>query len=293
MGLKIDVLLDDGSPLGVTERSLMGEDGRIGIGGAEQALLTLCSAWKYFGNDVTLYNDPRELNASSFEQRAIASFNPQENRDILIIFRSPNPISYNAKGFKLWWSCDQFTIDSFKDFASTVQKIVTISPYHSDYFKRMYGIENSIPIDIPIRTWEYKSKVEKIPKRCIFTSIPDRGLLPLCAAWAQIVAQVPDASLAITSDWRLWDSTITDEPTRPYRLAFAGLPNVQYYGAIKRSQLVQLQLEAEVHLYPCVYEELFCISVAESQVAGVLPITSDAGALRTTNMGWNTCRKSK
>jgi hypothetical protein len=149
----------------------------------------------------------------------------------------------------------------------------------------MYGIENAIDIDIPVRTWEYQNKVEKISKRCIFTSMPDRGLIPLSMAWPRIVAQVPDATLAITSDWRLWDCNIGDGPVRPYRLMFAGLPNVSYYGAVKRNELVQRQLEAELHLYPCVYEELFCISVAESQVAGIFPITSDAGALRTTNMG--------
>ena len=31
--------------------------------------------------------------------------------------------------------------------------------------------------------------------------------------------------------------------------------------------------------------ELFCIAVAESQVAGAFPVTSDVGSLGTTNMG--------
>jgi len=44
-------------------------------------------------------------------------------------------------------------------------------------------------------------------------------------------------------------------------------------------------MEAELHLYPSTFEEMFCISVAESQVAGVFPITSTSGALPTTNMG--------
>ena len=56
-------------------------------------------------------------------------------------------------------------------------------------------------------------------------------------------------------------------------------------GAIKRSELIQIQMEAQLHLYPCTYEELFCYSVAESQVAGAFPITSSFGALPSTNMG--------
>ena len=42
MGRVIHVLANDGSPLGVTEKSIFGEDGRVGVGGAELALLTMC-----------------------------------------------------------------------------------------------------------------------------------------------------------------------------------------------------------------------------------------------------------
>jgi glycosyltransferase involved in cell wall biosynthesis len=70
----------------------------------------------------------------------------------------------------------------------------------------------------------------------------------------------------------------------PYRLAFARMPNINYRAAVKRSELIQIQMEAEVMPYCCTYDELFCIAVAESQVAGTLPITSDVGALATTNM---------
>lgn len=284
-GRKIHVLTNDGSPLGVTERTMRGEDGRLGVGGAELALLTMCGAWQYYGNDVTLYNDPNAIGVSSFKQLPISDFNPQDDRDILIIFRSPNRRIDNAKGRKIWWSCDSYTVDDFREFRGHVEKVVCISPYHAQYFKTMYGITDGIPIDLPVRTWEYRDKVQKIPKRCIFTSIPDRGVMELHAAWPRIQAEVPEASLMITSDWRLWADWQTEESIRQYRLSYAHHNNVSYVGAVRRSELVQIQMEAEVHLYPSIFEEMFCISVAESQVAGVLPITNNTGALSTTNMG--------
>jgi glycosyltransferase involved in cell wall biosynthesis len=284
--MKIDVLANDGSPLGVTEQSIYGQDGRMGVGGAELAILTLLKGWHDAGHDVTFYNDPKVPNGSCFAQEPIHKFRASHERDVLIIFRSPNERSIGATGLKVWFSCDQFTVGSFKDFAPTVNKIVTISPFHSDYFNRMYGINNTIPIDLPIRTWEYEGKdIVKVPHRCIFTSMPDRGLMPLNAAWHRIVEQVPDASLVITSDWRLWTEWANEEQTRDYRMAFARQPNVIYRGAVNRGQLIDDQLKAELHLYPCVYDELFCISVAESQVAGAYPITSAMGAVETTNMG--------
>jgi glycosyltransferase involved in cell wall biosynthesis len=284
-GRKIHVLARDGSPLGVTEKTMRGEDGRMGVGGAELAILTLCSAWQFYGNDVTFYNDPKEIGASSFRQLPLADFNPHEDRDILIIFRSPNPLASISKGKKIWFSCDSYTIDDFRAFRGQVEKVVCISPHHANYFKAMYGIMDAIPIDLPVRTWEYQKKVEKVSKRCIFTSIPDRGVMELHAAWPRIYKEVPEASLVITSDWRLWVDWASEEQIRSFKHSYSLQPNVTYRGAIPRHELVQIQQSAELHLYPCIFEEQFCISVAESQVAGVFPITSDMGALKTTNMG--------
>lgn len=285
MSRKIHVLARDGSPLGVTEKTLRGEDGRLGVGGAELAILTLCRAWQGYGNDVTFYNDPKEIGASAFRQLPVADFDPNESRDILIIFRSPNPLASISKGKKIWFSCDSYTIDDFRAFRKEVDKVVCISPHHASYFKNMYGIYDAIPIDLPVRTWEYQNKVEKISKRCIFTSIPDRGVMELHAVWPRIHKEVPEASLVITSDWRLWADWCTEEQIRGYKHSYGLHPNVIYRGAIRRNELIQIQQEAELHLYPCTFEEQFCISVAESQVAGVFPITSDMGALKTTNMG--------
>jgi hypothetical protein len=64
------------------------------------------------------------------------------------------------------------------------------------------------------------------------------------------------------------------------------LKNVTMRGAIRRSELVQEQLKAEVLPYFCTYPELFCYTVAEAECAGILPVTTRIGALDTTNFGW-------
>lgn len=285
MGRKIDIICRDGSPLGVTEATMRGEDGRLGVGGSELALLTMCGAWQYYGNDVTLYNDPRQHNKSSFKQRAKSEFNPSDDRDILIVFRSPNPRVNGAKGKKVWWSCDSHTIDDYRAFRPQVDKVVCISPHHAKYFKEMYGITDAVSIDLPVRTWEYPNNPGKVSKRCIFTSIPDRGAMQLSQVWPRIHQQVPDATLFITSDWRLWTESANEGMLHQYKMSFAHQKGVTYFGAVKRNMLVDIQSQADVHLYPCTFEEQFCISVAESQVAGTFPISSSMGALPTTNMG--------
>ena len=283
--MKIDILCNDGSPLKVTLATLMGTDpAQPGVGGSEYALLTMCEAWHNAGHQVCLYNNPDLPNGSPFEQRRVNDFKPQDNRDVLIVFRSPNFRVNEATGLKVWWSCDSHTTGSYPTFAKMVDKIVTISPHHSDFFKTTYGIDNTIDIDLPVRCWEYTQPVEKIPYRCIFTSVPDRGLAEMMLCWPHIVKQVPEATLVVTSDYRLWGcgAARNEHHLQP----FIGNPSARMLGAIKRPQLVEEELKAELFVYPCTFDEQFCISCSEAQIAGAYPITSDFGALPTTNMGY-------
>jgi glycosyltransferase involved in cell wall biosynthesis len=281
--MKLDIICNDGSPLQTHLADLYGGHGRIGLGGAECALHTLCEAWHNDGYDIRLYNDPINPELSPYQQFPLDNFNPQDDRDVLIIFRSPNIRADGAKGMKVFWSCDQFTCGNYKDFAPKVDKIVTISPFHAQYFQTRYGISDTITIDLPVREWDYLEKVEKIPHRLVFCSVPDRGLDVLADVFDEIVKAVPDVSLTITSDYRLWGSSA---PLNERHVArFLGNESVRFLGAIPRMDMVKEQQQAEILAYPCTYEELFCYAVAECSVAGAYPITSNEGAVETTNMG--------
>ena len=285
MGLRISILCTDGSPLGVTLKDLWGEGNRgIGIGGSEYALLTMCEEWHKAGHEVILYNNPMTTNGSPFEQRNISSFDPNEDRDVLIVFRSPSPRSLAAKGLKVWFSCDQETIGDFAHFATTVHKIVCISPRHAQYFAERYKIHNTTVIDIPVRIGDFDTleEVEKIKNRLIFTSVPARGLDNLIKIYPEIQKAIPDVSLAITSDYRLWGCPASNEH---FRSKWLSQSNVQFFGALPRIKYLEELMKAQIFLYQCEYDELFCVSCSEAQYAGAYPITSNAGALPTTNMG--------
>lgn len=280
--LVIDVLCNDGSPLGVHLSDIYGNMGRIGVGGAELALLTLCEAWGKSGHHVRLYNNPTRMEESPFEQLPIKLFRPHDDRDILIIFRSPNRRIDHAKGKKIWWSTDQYTVGDFKLFSEKVDKIVTISPYHAHYFQEVYGITNTHTIDLPVRLGDYGWPITKKPKSMLFCSVPDRGLYLLADIYPRVKESVPEASLTITSDYRLWG--VGEPRNEHYITKFLGMDGVRFLGAVPRMEMVQAQKEAEIQSYPCTYEELFCYSVAECQVAGAVPITTQTGAIHSTNM---------
>lgn len=281
--MKIDILAVHGSPLGVTLNTLRGEDGQLGVGGAELALLTMCETWAEEGHEVTLYNNPRVFTETPFRQRGVHEFIPSQDRDVVIAFRAPNRVMPDCKGLKVWWSTDQFTIGDYRAFAPLVDKIVCISPYHKEYFNKHYGIHKAITIDLPVRLKDYAQSLVKIPNRLIFTSVPTRGLDILADYWMDIKRDVPDASLVITSDFRLWGQSHAGNEA--FRMKWLGKPDVNFMGAIPRHELIKQQLQAEVLAYPCSYEELFCYTVAESCVAGTYPITTGIGAIPTTTFG--------
>lgn len=279
--MKIHILCNDGSPIGVTPNTIYGDSRRIGVGGAELALLTLAEGWKEQGHEVVLFNNPWEI-TPLLDQRPIAVFNPQENRDFLIIFRSPNVRSLPAKGRKIWWSCDQRTVGNFREFGLTVDQIVTISNFHKEHFEEVYNLDSTV-IDLPIREQDYTPPVESaVPYRMLYSSVPERGLAILAQTYPLIRKQIPEVSLVVTADHRLWGG-VDNSPQ--YRSMMFGQEGIQFLGAVSRHRLIEEQWKAEVLSFPCIYDELFCYAVAEAQYTSTLPITSNFGSLRTTNMG--------
>lgn len=283
--MKIDWYCTDGSPLGIVQQDIYGEiPDRLGVGGSELAMFNLCNMFTDAGHQVTLYNNPRTQSTAKFEQRNQRDFHPKDDRDILIIFRTANFGLSEAKGYKIFYTHDQQTMVEFpyKNAANFCQKIIGISPFHVSYLKEVYGL-NAISIDLPVNIADYEKPVEKVPYRCLFSSVPGRGLQQLREIWELISRQVPEASLVITSDYRLWNSPFP--LNEQYRKQWIGKENISFRGAIRRKDLIREQLQAQLLTYPCTYEELFCYAVAEAQVAGTYPITDDISCLGTTNMG--------
>ncbi len=279
--MKVDILCNDGSPLKVIPSDIYDR----GVGGAELALLTFAPKLAEAGHQVRVYNNPREIGVhEGVEFLNINQYVPREERDVVIAFRSPNPMLPSSRGRKIFWSCDQQTAGNYAtDIIPFVDHTVVISEFHKGYFQQRYKWpEDKVTVlDLGVRTWEYSETSVKIPGRMIYCSVPDRGLRILHKIWPEIKRRVSHASLAITADYRLWG---VDYPGNEKHVAmWANQPDVGFMGMISRERLVAEQMEAEIHAFPCTYDEMFCIAAAECQVAGAVPVTSINGALATTN----------
>ena len=155
------------------------------------------------------------------------------------------------------------SVGNYREFAGHVDKIVTISPRHAQYFKDNYGIQNAEVIDIPVRVQDYEEvrqneRIEKVKNRLLFSSVPARGLDNLWRVYQRIQREVPDVNLVITSDYRLWGVGASNEH---FRVKWMHITNVDFMGAVPRAQLIREQMKAQILLYPSNYDELFCVAV--------------------------------
>jgi glycosyltransferase involved in cell wall biosynthesis len=281
--LTIDLYCRDGSPLKISPPMIYGR----GVGGAELSMMTWAKEMAERGHQVRIYNNPDTAgDYEGVEYLPQDDFEPLAKRDVFIAYRSPphKNIDQIKAGLKLHWSCDQFTFGNYAtDIVPFVDKIICISPYHMmDYQARYNPPEDKLTyIDLGVRLQDYPLEIEKIQNRFIFCSVPERGLRIIRLIWPQIKEALPDATLVITADHRLWGSYSPNN--QRYRLDLLGQDGIVFLGAIERHKLAKHQMQAQIHLHPAIYEELFCISSAECQAVGAYSMTPDTGALETTN----------
>jgi glycosyltransferase involved in cell wall biosynthesis len=282
--LKIAFFCNGGSPMGITPDRYWEQ----GTGGAETALIWIAHHLAKRGHEVSVYNDPAEPGVyERVAYKPCFMFDLKKPLDVLVVFRNPwmGVMRSNAK-LKVFWSCDQQTEGEYAtQVFPWVDHTIAISFYHLNYLVARYGLDPSTAwvTDLGVNWDEYRKKGKKVKNRLIYCSQPERGLDILFRAFGLIREQVPDVSLTITADRRLWGVDYRgDEEYRAQWATLGESDRVNYVGAVPRQELVRLQSEAEIFAYPCRYPELFCLSVAECQVAGTVPVTSTAGSLPTT-----------
>ncbi len=259
-----------------------------GVGGAEASVIYLTRAWAAMGHEVTVYGEiPEPMVGHGVKYEHAEMFSPTDDRDVFILHRTPAfkyIIERVNADVKLFFSCDQGTVGKWSDsIYPFIDKIIAISPYHAQYLYLYQNAKkkNIYVTDLGVTVSDYTKKVKKIKNKMIFCSVPERGLTYAIDYFRVLRQRIPDATLVVTSDHRLWGASYTG--VSPVLLSVAqNTEGIEYLGKIDRKELIRHQLESEIMFYPCCYDENFCISAAECQMAGAVPVTTRIGAMSTT-----------
>lgn len=123
---------------------------------------------------------------------------------------------------------------------------IVLSPYHQTVFGQNSRI-------VPLSCWSERFKgVTKVPRQCLYSSSPDRGLDFLNSIWKEVHNET--GAILIST----------------------------YNKMISEEQMEEFYKDSQFWLHPGRGIELFCISAVKAQVAGCIPVIVPTMALETT-----------
>ena len=127
-------------------------------------------------------------------------------------------------------------------------------------------------------------KGTKRPHSFLYSSFPNRGLLPLLQMWPAIVDRWPDATLDVFCDLdHEWTNRVSGDRVAAIREQLAkGRKGVVVRGWVSKAELASAWATTDIWLYPCVFQETFCLTALEAASSGCLVVCSDLAALQNT-----------
>jgi glycosyltransferase involved in cell wall biosynthesis len=166
-----------------------------------------------------------------------------------------------------------------------LKKVFCLTDWHKQYFLTnfpscagrvdvlSYGLDQS----------RFQRGAKK-PHSFLYSSFPNRGLLPLLQMWPRIVEHWPDATLEVFCDLdHEWTNRVFREGIVAIRgLLASGLRGVVVRGWVSKAELAAAWATTDIWLYPCVFQETFCLTALEAAYSGCLVVCSDLAALQNT-----------
>lgn len=167
------------------------------------------------------------------------------------------------------------------------RKLFCLTDWHSNYVSEWlplvkdfvqshhYGIDQSL----------FQSKRRKTPFKFIYSSFPNRGLLPLLQMWTRIKQIQPLATLNIYCNLdHEWTNQTYPEMMKEIKQLLTELKNqgIFYHGWTDKKTLAESWQTADIWFYPCIFAETFCLTALEAALSKTFVVTNGLAALENT-----------
>jgi len=203
------------------------------------------------------------------------------------VSRSIEELIQSNKQYKILWAhdnCDQPQFLRLPEIVSQIDKIVCVSNWEAEqYIKYNRAPADKITVIHNGVADLFNPKKSK-SKTAIFFSAPHKGIAPLPKIWKQVIKNHPDAKLKVFSSYDLYGQDHVERIKLQEHFdaieELKSLQGVEYSPCIDREELLPHIQDAAFFIHPNVWEETFCVSMAEAMACGCFPIVSDIGALR-------------
>lgn len=266
-----------------------------GIGGSEEAVIQLSTQLANMGWNVTVYATPGDKAGIYYRHgsggdvcwKQYYEFNPKDEYNVVISWRNPAFFDADIKAKKkyLWLHDVMEKAEFFKERLDNIDKVIFVGKYHAELYKGVIPEEkwfisgNGIDPEafmIPDRP--------RTKHRMIYMSAYNRGLKVLLQNWDAVKKAVPDATLDIYYGWDSYDAINQNNPERMQWKAdlvklIDSCDGVTDHGKIGHKQIIEEIKSADIFAYPCVFNEVYCISYVKAMAGGAYPVSSDYAEL--------------
>lgn len=265
-----------------------------GIPGTEEAFIHMARRLAARGHDVNVYVHTGDL-AGTYDGavwRDISTLPARLETDVAVVLDISRIANMETDGLIYYWMQSDGADLSGPEFRR-VHKFMPLSMQSRQRFpafpdQRFFLSRNGIEVS------QFEREVERHPRKVVYGSDYDRGLIWLLAAWPKVRAAHPDAELHIFYGWQIFDRKIelfgesNPELGRQWAAYKAQLergmahPGVVHLGRVGHEEVARQFLSAAVWAYPCTFPETSCITAMKAQVAGAIPVVYATAALGET-----------
>lgn len=176
---------------------------------------------------------------------------------------------------------------------SKLKRIFCLTEWHSGEvskeFLQLKDIIEPFYYGIDIELFKKYQNIPKKPYKFIYSSFPNRGLLPLLQMWPKIYENQPLSSLELFCDL---DGKWVNE-TEPLQMkeikrllneykSHKSNYNIVYHGWVDKETLTRHWCESDIWFYPCIFSETFCLTALEAAISKTFIITNGLAALQNT-----------
>ncbi len=260
-----------------------------GIGGSETCHIELLGILHQRGHSVLSYNNLKDCD-DTIHWKNLSDLQIGENQN-WFVFREPyffDRKDLAGKKNQYIFVAQDVDYDWNEDRLSKVDRYMCLCKDHADYTLTRYPqLSGRVIISSNgIRSSYIKNRLQTFgegrnPKRLMYASSPDRGLLLILQNWFRIRERVPEAELHVFYGFNNVDEIVkrmggnSDLVVLKSEIdSLLKQDGVFFHGRKNQNEICDEWMKSGVFFYPSDWPETSCISIMEAQACGAIPITN-------------------